>query len=129
LTSFNAKGRSSSRYQTGFQYDPVASITISVTPSAANQSVIASNDPVNEENVRVRLVRPRPPAAGARTQATTSSFPMSIPAQRSISTSTSGLLTVVIIPGGRQGQPINDAVKRVQEQQFEVPGRPLASVS
>jgi hypothetical protein len=29
----------------------------------------------------------------------------------------------------RRGQPINDAVKRARRQQFEVPGRPLASVS
>jgi len=78
----------------GFQYEPVASIAIVVTPSAANQSAIASYDPVNEANVRVRLRRPGPLNAGVRTHATTSSFPMSIPAHRSSSTSTGDLLVV-----------------------------------
>src|SRR5262249_62324468 len=36
-----------------FQYEPVASITTSVTPCAANQSAIASRSPVNDENVLV----------------------------------------------------------------------------
>ena len=35
-------------------------MAISVTPSAVNQSAIASNDPVNEANVRVRFCRPLP---------------------------------------------------------------------
>ncbi len=73
LTSLHSNARSSRTYQTGFQYDPVASIAISVTPCAVNQSAIASNDPVNEVNVRVCLPRPGPPGAGPRTQATTSS--------------------------------------------------------
>jgi dipeptidase len=78
-------------------------MAISVTPSAANQSAIASNDAVNEANVRVRFCRPRPPGAGVRTHATTSSFPMSIPAQRSTSTSTSDLLTTASLEGGAGG--------------------------
>src|SRR3954470_24963152 len=89
-----SNGRSSSTYQTGFQYGPVASIAISVTPSARNQSAISSSVSVNEK-VRVCLRRPRPPGPGVRTQATTSSLPMSIPAHRSTSTSTSGLLPLV----------------------------------
>src|SRR4051812_28482752 len=89
LTSFSsANARSSSTYQTGFQYDPVASITTCVTPSATNHSVIASSDAVKDENVRVCLRRPRPLAAGARTHATTSFLPISIPAHRSTNTST-----------------------------------------
>ena len=113
LTSFTGNARSSRTNQTGFQYDPVASIATSVTPSAANQSAIASNEPVNEENVRVCFRRPRPPGLGVRTQATTSSLPMSIPAQHSISTSTSNLLDFHVPSSGRdrQGQPINDAVE------------------
>src|SRR4051794_18530454 len=96
LTSrISSKGRSSSTYQTGFQYGPVASIAISVTPSARNQSAISSSVWVNEEKVRVCLRRPRPPGPGVRTQATTSSLPMSIPAHRCTSTSTSGLLPLV----------------------------------
>jgi len=50
LTSFNANARSSNTYQTGFPYESVASIAISVTPAAANQSAIATNDAVNEAN-------------------------------------------------------------------------------
>ena len=82
LTNFNSKPRSSSTYHTGFQYDPVASITTSVTPSAANQSAIASKSAVNVENVRVCLSRP-PPSAGVRTHAVTSALPTSTPAHRS----------------------------------------------
>jgi hypothetical protein len=108
LASFNANARSSNTYQTGFQYEPVASIAISVTPSAANQSAIASNEPVNEANVRVCFCRLRPLAAGVCTQATTSSLPMSIPAQRSTNTSTSDLLDRDILRWDRRGQPIND---------------------
>src|SRR3954451_23356881 len=96
LTSrISSKGRSSSTYQTGFQYGPVASIAISLTPSARNQSAISSSVWVNEEKVRVCLRRLRPPGPGVRTQATTSSLPMSIPAHRSTSSSTSGLLPLV----------------------------------
>ena len=78
-------------------------MAISLTPSAVNQSAIASNEPVNEANVRVCLRRPRPLGAGVRTQATTSSLPMSIPAHRSISTSTNGLLTIGTTRGGIGG--------------------------
>jgi hypothetical protein len=60
-------------------------------------------EPVYEENVRVRLRRPRPLGAGVRTQATTSSLPMSIPAHRSISTSTNGLLTIGTSRAGSAG--------------------------
>ncbi len=73
LTSFNLKERSSSRYHTGFQYEPVASIAMSVTPCVVNQSTISSSAPVKERKVRVCLRRPRPPGAGVRTHATTSS--------------------------------------------------------
>jgi hypothetical protein len=55
---------------------------------AREESAISNSAPVNDENVRVRLRRPRPLDAGPRTHATTSSLPMSIPAQRSINTST-----------------------------------------
>src|SRR3954462_6287313 len=102
---------------------------MSVTPSARNQSAISSSAPVNEANVRVSLRRPRPAVSGVRTQATTSFLPISIPAQRSISTSTTDLLVSIPTGQDRQGQPINDAVRRARGQQFEVPGRPLASVS
>src|SRR3954449_10803568 len=102
---------------------------MSVTPSAVNQSAISSSAPVNEANVRVSLRRPRPAVSGVRTQATTSFLPISIPAQRSISTSTTDLLVSIPTGQDRQGQPINDAVRRARGQQFEVPGRPLASVS
>src|SRR3954471_14761083 len=65
LTSrISSKGRSSSTCQTGFQYGPVASIAISVTPSARNQSAISSSVWVNEEKVRVCLRRLRPPGPG-----------------------------------------------------------------
>ena len=107
------EARSSSTYHTGFQYEPVASIATSVTPSAANQSAIASSPEVKDGNVRVSLRRPPPPGPGVRTQATTSSLPMSIPAHRSDSRSTS-LLLVVDVGGARRGQPINDAVKRAK---------------
>ena len=40
-----------------------------------------------EVKVRVCLRLPRPPGAGVRTQATTSSLPISIPAHRSMTTS------------------------------------------
>src|SRR3954452_10908980 len=129
LTSSRWKDRSSRTYQTGFQYEPVASIAMSVTPSVVNQSAISSSAPVNEANVRVSLRRPRPAVSGVRTQATTSFLPISIPAQRSISTSTTDLLVSIPTGQDRQGQPINDAVRRARGQQFEVPGRPLASVS
>jgi hypothetical protein len=75
----------------------VASIATSVTPSAVNQSAIASNSPVNEGNVRVCLRRPRPLGAGVRTQATTSFLPISIPAQRGANTSICGLLVLLTL--------------------------------
>src|SRR3954447_20664793 len=102
---------------------------MSVTPSAVNQSAISSSAPVNEANVRVSLRRPRPAVSGVRTQATTSFLPISIPAQRSISTSTTDLLVSIPTGQDRQGQPIHDAVRRARGQKFEVPGRPLASVA
>src|SRR4029450_2568690 len=74
-----------------------------VTASTFNQSAIAPSDPVNEENVRVCLRRPRPLGAGVRTQATTSSLPMSIPAQRSLRTSTIGLLVLAVTEVGPAG--------------------------
>jgi hypothetical protein len=55
--------RSSSRYQTGFQYDPVASITTSVTPSVANQSAIASNEAVKRARGQQFEVPGRPQAS------------------------------------------------------------------
>src|SRR3954462_13977028 len=115
LTSRSWKARSSSTYQPGFQYGPVASIAMSVTPSSVNQSAISSSAPVKEEKVRVCFWRPRPSGLGVRTQATTSFLPMSIPAQRSISTSTRGLLILDPMGRDRRGQPINDAVKRVRD--------------
>src|SRR3954447_17594709 len=58
LTSSNSQdGCSSSRYQTGFQYDPVASITTAVTSSAANHSTMASS----EAEGRERAGLPDPP--------------------------------------------------------------------
>ena|GEM_PF-6621531 len=57
LTNFNPNNRSSRTYQTGFQYDPVASIATSVTPSSVNQSAIACNEAVNAENVAVERGR------------------------------------------------------------------------
>jgi hypothetical protein len=46
LTSSSSKPRSSSTYQTGFQYWPVASITTWVTPSAASHPASASSPEV-----------------------------------------------------------------------------------
>jgi hypothetical protein len=47
LTSSNSNPRSSSTYQIGFQYCPVASITTWVTPSACSQSARVSKPEVN----------------------------------------------------------------------------------
>lgn len=47
LTSSSWNPRSSSTYQIGFQYWPVASITTWVTPSACSQSASASRLEVN----------------------------------------------------------------------------------
>src|SRR4051794_14898432 len=125
LTSFSSNGRSSSTYQTGFQYEPVASITTSVTPSMANQSAIASRSPVNDAKVRVCLRRPRPCGWGVRTHATTSRLPTSIAAQRSTRRSI-GLLLVLL----QRVEPVGPADQRFcatcTRQQFEVPGSPLA---
>ena len=52
LTNSNSKPRSSSTYQTGFQYWPVASMTTWVTPSAVNQSAKASRLALKVGNVR-----------------------------------------------------------------------------
>ena len=65
----------------GFQYWPVASITTSVTASAASQSASASSPEVKVGNVRTSWSRP-PCPSGTRTQATTSSLATSNPAQR-----------------------------------------------
>jgi hypothetical protein len=46
LTNSSWKPRSSSTYQIGFQYWPVASSTTWVTPSAASQSASASSPDV-----------------------------------------------------------------------------------
>jgi hypothetical protein len=46
LTSMSATPRSSSTYQIGFQYWPVASSTTWVPPSAASQSASASSPDV-----------------------------------------------------------------------------------
>jgi hypothetical protein len=46
LTNMSSKPASSSTYQTGFQYWPVASITTWVTPSAASQAASASSPEV-----------------------------------------------------------------------------------
>src|SRR6266540_2539358 len=88
LTSSSSSPRSSSTYQTGFQYCPVASITTWVTPSAASQSASASRPAVNVAKVRTSWRRPRLWGAGTRTQATTSSLPTSSPLQRSTTSST-----------------------------------------
>jgi hypothetical protein len=81
LTNMSSKPASSSTYQTGFQYWPVASITTWVTPSWASQTASASSPEVNVRNVRTSWVRP-PRPSGTRTQATTSSLATSNPAQR-----------------------------------------------
>jgi hypothetical protein len=47
LTSSSSNPRSSSTYQQGFQYCPVASITTWVMPSACSQSASASRLEVN----------------------------------------------------------------------------------
>src|SRR4051794_10218007 len=94
LTSFNSKPRSSSTYQIGFQYWPVASITTSVTLLACSQSANASSPEVNVGNTRSSDRRPLPPGAGVRTQATTSSLPTSNPAQHSTITSTTHPLVI-----------------------------------
>src|SRR4051794_34821451 len=91
-------------------------MAMSVTPSAVNQSAIASSDPVNEEKVRVCLRRPRPLGAGVRTQATTSSLPISIPAHRSISTSTIGLLALMVSRGGTGGANRSTTLWSVHEE-------------
>jgi hypothetical protein len=81
LTNSSSKPRSSSTYQIGFQYWPVASITTWVTPSPASHPASASNPEVKLGNVRTSWARP-PCPSGTRTQATTSSLATSNPAQR-----------------------------------------------
>jgi hypothetical protein len=81
LTNSSSKPASSSRYQTGFQYWPVASITTWVISSRASQSASASSPEVKVWNVRTCWARP-PCPSGVRTQATTSSLATSNPAQR-----------------------------------------------
>jgi hypothetical protein len=81
LTNSSSKPRSSSTYQHGFQYWPVASITTRVTPSWASHSASASSPEVNVWNVRTSWSRP-PRPSGTRTHATTSSLATSNPAQR-----------------------------------------------
>jgi hypothetical protein len=61
LTSFTTNDRSSSTYQTGFHYEPVASMAISVTPSSVNQSAIGSNE-AGERGERASPLLPTPPA-------------------------------------------------------------------
>src|SRR5215216_2775961 len=87
LTSSSSKPASSSTYQIGFQYWPVASITTWVTASAASHPASASSPAVKVENVRTSWARP-PRPSGTRTQATTSSLATSNPAQRATSSST-----------------------------------------
>jgi hypothetical protein len=81
LTNSSSNPCSSSTYQHGFQYWPVASITTWVTPSAASHSASASRPDVKVGKVRTSSRRP-PRPSGARTQATSSSLPTSSPAQR-----------------------------------------------
>src|SRR6266498_4180590 len=116
LTSSSASPRSSSTYQTGFQYWPVASITTWVTPSASSQSASAARSALKVANVRTSWRR-RPPApgAGVRTQATTSRLATSNPAQRSTSRSTRPPPTVARTAcRAWQGRPINEAVRRAR---------------
>ena len=81
LTNSSSKPRSSSTYQMGFQYWPVASITTWVISSAASHPASASNPEVKVEYVRTSWSRP-PCPSGTRTQTTTSSLATSNPAQR-----------------------------------------------
>jgi hypothetical protein len=83
----SSKPASSSTYQMGFQYWPVASITTWVTPSPASHPANASSPEVKVWKVRTSWARP-PRPSGTRTQATTSSLATSNPAQRTTSSST-----------------------------------------
>src|SRR5918996_5907594 len=87
LTNSSSNPRSSSTYQHGFQYWPVASITTWATPCSVSQSARASRSALKVLKVRTSWQRPPAPSA-TRTQATSSSLPMSSPAQRSSTTST-----------------------------------------
>jgi len=72
----------------GFQYTPVDSMATSVTPSFASQSESASRSGVVVPKVLTCFVR-RPSLSGKRAHTTSSAWPTSIPAQRSISSSSS----------------------------------------
>src|SRR6266508_2510292 len=110
LTSSSWKPRSSSTYQMGFQYWPVASITTWVTPSPASQAASASSPEVNVWNVRTSWSRP-PCPSGTRTQATTSSLATSNPAQRATSSSTVDTSPCRWVMPGRAYR-VNDAETR-----------------
>ena len=82
-----------------------------VTPTAANQSAIASKSAVNVENVRVCLTR-SPPSAEVRTHAVTSDcrHPRRAPLHHDVHHHS--FHVAVSCSRVRRGQPINDAVRR-----------------
>src|SRR3954453_4326672 len=75
--------------QTGFQYEPVASIATWLTRSATNQARSSRSAAVKVRYWRTSCSRPEPVAAGRRTTAITVSLCTSSPAHRSTSTSIS----------------------------------------
>jgi hypothetical protein len=76
-------------------------------------------------SLRVSLWRPRPPAQGVLTHATTSALPMSIPAHRSNTTSIADAL-IVSCSTGSAGPTDLRRCETCFQQQSVVPGRPLA---
>jgi len=113
FTNFRSNARSSSPYQIGFHYGPVASITTSVTPFASSQPAGSFTLDVNVAKTLSSPSRPWPEDRGVRTQATTSSLPTSNPAQRSTTTSTRHP-SPETVRRAWQGQPIIEPVRRAR---------------